>query len=123
MRDHYEYKDAMFTNSLFFDYLKENGLKIWKEESTRDIVCLEFNFGSRSYDDEISHLNKIAKNVRLEYKIAKSHGYTVQVKKKQNKRNKIAKLFQEAQKNQEKYIKHTKEEIRQIFYNDGINID
>lgn len=123
MRDHYEYKDAMFTNSLFFDYLKENGLKIWKEESTRDIVCLEFNFGSRSYDDEISHLNKIAKNARLEYKIAKSHGYTVQVKKKQNKRNKIAKLFQEAQKNQEKYIKHTKEEIRQIFYNDGINIE
>lgn len=113
----------MFTNSLFFDYLKENGLKIWKEESTRDIVCLEFNFGSRSYDDEISHLNKIAKNARLEYKIAKSHGYTVQVKKKQNKRNKIAKLFQEAQKNQEKYIKHTKEEIRQIFYNDGINIE
>ena len=27
VRDHYEYKDAMFTNSLFGDYLKENGLK------------------------------------------------------------------------------------------------
>ena len=38
----------MFTNSLFSDYLKENGLKIWKEESTRDIICLEFNFGTRS---------------------------------------------------------------------------
>ena len=28
VRDHYEYKDAMFTNSLFHDFLKENGLKI-----------------------------------------------------------------------------------------------
>lgn len=123
VRDHYEYKDAMFTNSLFFDYLKENGLRIWKEDSTRDIVCLEFNFGSRSYEDEISHLNKIAKNARLEYKIAKSNGYKTQIQKKRNKRNRIANLFQEAQKNQEKYEKHTKEEIRQIFYNNGINIE
>lgn len=123
VRDHYEYKDAMFTNSLFFDYLKENGLKIWKEESTRDIVCLEFNFGSRSYEDEIFHLNKIAKNARLEYKIAKSNGCKTQIQKKRNKRNRIANLFQEAQKNQEKYEKHTKEEIRQIFYNNGINIE
>lgn len=71
VRDHYEYKDAMFTNSLFSDFLKEHGLKVWKEESTRDIICLEFNFGSRSYEDEIAHLNKIAKQARLEYKIAK----------------------------------------------------
>jgi hypothetical protein len=42
LRDHYEYKDAMLTNSLFSDYLQENGMKVWKEESTRDIICLEF---------------------------------------------------------------------------------
>ena len=60
IRDHYEYKDAMFTNSLFSDYLKENGLKVWKEESTRDIICLEFNFGTRSYEQEIDHLYKMA---------------------------------------------------------------
>ena len=48
----------MFTNSLFSDYLKDNGLKVWKEESTRDIICLEFNFGSRSYEEEIAHLKK-----------------------------------------------------------------
>lgn len=113
----------MFTNSLFFDYLKENGLKILKDESTRDIVCLEFNFGSRSYEDEISHLSKIAKDARVEYKLAKSNGCKTQIKKKRNKRNKIANLFQEAKKNQEKYEKHTKEEIRQIFYNNGIDIE
>ena len=49
VRDHYEYKEAMFTNSLFLDFLLENGLKVWNDESTRDIICLEFNYGSRSY--------------------------------------------------------------------------
>lgn len=123
VRDHYEYKDAMFTNSLFSDFLKEHGLKIWKEESTRDIICLEFNFGSRSYEDEIAHLNKIAKQARLEYKIAKSYGYKTQIIKKRNKRNKIAKLFLESKENKDKYEKHTKEEIRKLFYNDGVNVE
>ena len=88
VRDHYEYKDAMFTNSLFSDFLKENGLKVWKEESTRDLICLEFNFGSRSYEEEIEHLKKIAKDSRTEYKLAKSYGYNSQVQKKKNKRKK-----------------------------------
>lgn len=123
VRDHYEYKDAMFTNSLFSDFLKENGLKVWKEESTRDIICLEFNFGSRSYDEEIKHLKKVAINARMEYKLAKSSGCTSQIVKKKNKRVKIAKLFQEAIKNKDKYHKHSKEEIRKIFYNDGVNVE
>lgn len=123
VRDHYEYKDAMFTNSLFSDFLKDHGLKIWKEESTRDIICLEFNFGSRSYEDEIAHLNKIAKKARIEYKIAKSQGYKTQIIKKKNKRNRIASLYQEAKRNKSNYEKHTKEEIRQIFYNKGINVE
>lgn len=98
VRDHYEYKDAMFTNSLFSDFLKDNGLKIWNEESTRDLICIEFNFGSRSYEEEIDHLIKIAKAARMEYKLAKSHKYKTQIVKKKNKRNKIAKLIQEAAK-------------------------
>lgn len=123
VRDHYEYKDAMFTNSLFSDYLKENGLKVWKEESTRDIICLEFNFGSRSYDEEIEHLLKIAIKARTEYKIAKSHGYKSQIQKKRNKRKKVSKLLQEANKNRDNYHKYTKEEIRKMFYNDGVNVE
>lgn len=123
VRDHYDYKDAMFTNSLFSDFLKENGLKIWKDESTRDIICLEFNFGSRSYEEEIAHLKKIAVNARTEYKMAKSHGHAAQIEKKKRKRNKIASLFQDAQKNKDNYKKYSKEEIRKIFYNDGVTID
>lgn len=123
VRDHYEYKDAMFTNSLFSDFLKDNGLKIWNEESTRDLICIEFNFGSRSYEEEIDHLIKIAKAARMEYKLAKSHKYKTQIVKKKNKRNKIAKLIQEASKNKDNYHKHSKEDIRKIFYNEGVNIE
>lgn len=123
VRDHYEYKDAMFTNSLFSDYLKDNGLKIWKEESTRDIICLEFNFGSRSYEEEINHLKKVAIKARTEYKLAKSFKYQTQIQKKKNKRQKLSQLFREAQLNKEKYLKHTKEDIRTIFYNDGVNVE
>lgn len=123
VRDHYDYKDAMFTNSLFSDYLKDNGLKIWKEESTRDIICLEFNFGSRSYEEEIAHLKKVAIKARMEYKLAKSYGYKSQIVKKKNKRQKLSRLFKEANQNKDKYQKHSKEEIRNIFYNDGVNVE
>ena len=123
VRDHYEYKDAMFTNSLFSDFLKENGLKVWKEESTRDIICLEFNFGSRSYEEEITHLQKVARDARTEYKLAKSYGYKSQIQKKKNKRKKLSQLFQETNKNKDNYHKHTKEEVRKLFYNEGVNVE
>lgn len=123
VRDHYEYKDAMFTNSLFSDYLIEAGLNIWKEESTRDIICLEFNFGTRSYDEEKSHLLNIAKKARLEYKIAKSHSNKNEIKSKYNKRKKIMNLIKFTDENKVKYKKISKEEIRRLFYNSGVNVE
>ena len=123
IRDHYEYKDAMFTNSLFSDYLKENGLKVWKEESTRDIICLEFNFGIRSYEQEIDHLYKIARNARTEYKIAKSHKNKNEIRKKINKRRKIMELIAFVNENKDKYKKISKEEIRRMFYNNGVDVE
>ena len=113
----------MFTNSLFSDYLKENGLKVWKEESTRDIICLEFNFGTRSYEQEIEHLYKIARQARLEYKIAKSHHNKNEINKKSNKRKKIMELIAFAKNNQDKYKKISKEDIRTIFYNNGVDVE
>ena len=61
VRDNLDSKDAMLTNSLFLDFLKENGLTVWKEESTRDVICIDFSYGSRSYDEEIKHLNGLLK--------------------------------------------------------------
>ena len=122
VRDHYEYKDAMFTNSLFCDYLKENGMKTWKDESTRDIICLEFNFGSRSYHKELDHLRKIAKNARKEYRIAQIRGDKYLMDKALNKRKKISVLLNIAHRNKKKYKELTNEELRTLLYNNGIDV-
>ena len=121
VREHYSYTNSMFTNSLFLDYLKENGLKIQKDDSTRDLICLEFHYGSRSYKEERKHLQLIAKKARLEYKLAKSQGYKKRIIQKRNKRKRIAALFQKAKNMQADYIHHSKEELPQIIYQDGIN--
>lgn len=60
---------------------------------------------------------------RLEYKIAKSYGYPTVIKKKRNKRRRLAMLHQEAIKNKEKYQKYSKDDIRRIFYNDGVTVE
>ena len=68
VRDYFTYTDAMLNNSLFSEFLKRNGLNVYrkkqeqefsKDESTRDIVCLDFDFGSRSFEDEFQRLNKL----------------------------------------------------------------
>lgn len=123
VRDHYEYKDAMFSNSLFKDYLTENGFKVWKENSTRDIICLEFNYGTRSYKEELNHLYKIAKKAREEYRLAKIRNDHFLVKKANNKRRRIEELLYQAHINRNKYTKYTTDEVRNKTYNDGVDVE
>lgn len=123
LRSHYEVTNAMFTNSLFCDYLKVNGLKLLKDESTRDIICLEFNFGTRSYEQEMEHLKKTAKKARLEYKEAKSRNNQNEMDKKMKKRRWIMECIAFACENKEKYERLSKEEIRRLLYNDGVDVE
>ncbi len=105
VRERYSYNQAMFSTSLFCDYLMENGLKIHKESSTRDIIGLEFNFGSRSYDDEIKHLDGM---INKEQDETKKRFYQI--------------LKDKATVNKDKYKKLSKEQIRELFYRDGVNV-
>ena len=123
IRNHYEVTNAMFTNSLFCDYLKENGLKLLKDESTRDIICLEFNFGTRSYEQEMEHLKKTAKKARLEYKAARSQNNLNEIEKSMKKRRKIMECIAFAREHKDKFEKLSKEEIRRLFYNNGVDVE
>ncbi|MCI8962865.1 MAG: hypothetical protein HFG37_04030 [Eubacterium sp.] len=123
LRSHYEVTNAMFTNSLFCDYLKVNGLKLLKDESTRDIICLEFNFGTRSYEQEMEHLKKTAKKARLEYKEAKSRNNQNEIDKKMTKRRRIMECIAFARENKDRYEKLSKEEIRRLLYNNGVDVE
>lgn len=122
VRDHYEYTDAMFVNSLFKDFLMENRLSVWKEESTRDIICLEFNYGSRSYREEMNHLHKVAMQAMEEYQRAKLHHDLFLIEKAYNKRKKVIELIQTAHRNKDKYISLTNEELRMKYYLEGVNV-
>lgn len=122
VRYRYDTKNAMLTNSLFKDFLMENGLKVWKEESTRDIICIEFKYGSRSFEDEMKHINKLAKQNRIDRKRIKSHGIKWQIEEIQNKKHQIARLRKQAELNQDKYVRKTADELRVDFYVNGVNI-
>lgn len=118
----YDTTPAMLTNSLFLDYMKDNGLKIYKGVSTRDIICIDFNYGSRSYKDEMKHLKEMAKKARQEYRLAKSLGYANQIKKTERKREAIQRLYRHAVENEDKYIKKSADELRIQYYENGVDI-
>lgn len=118
----YDTTPAMLTNSLFLDYMKENGLKIYKDVSTRDIICIDFQYGSRTFKDEMKHLKDLATKARLEYKKAKGQGHTAQINKAYKKRKNIERMYQQALENEDKYIKKSKEELRIEYYTNGVDI-
>ena len=115
VRDRLDSTDAMLTNSLFSDFLKENGLNIWKGESTRDIICIEFNYGTRSYEGEMENFEKIIKNIVKDEKLSDEQ--------KQIDIEKIEFLKEHATQNKKKYKKMSQQEIRTIFYTQGVDIN
>ena len=94
VRDNLDMKDAVQSHSLFLDFLLNNGLKVWKGESTRDIIAVDFSYGSRSYEEDLKHLQKIGNED----------------------------LIAKCEVNRDKYDKKSKQELRTMFYIDGINV-
>lgn len=85
--------------------MRDNGLVDYKDESTRDVICIDFSYGTRDYDSEVKHLkNKIKQETDPEQK-----------KKKEEILNSI-------KENKHLYRKYTKDEIRRDFYVNGVPI-
>ena len=110
VRERYDFTDAMFSNSLFSDWIKEHGLNIWNDTSTRDIICLDFDFGSRSYEEEITHLRKQFKGYEEDASITKES------------KERIKQIFENVQANKDNYLKMSKDEIRELFYENGVDV-
>lgn len=113
-RDYFTYTDAMLNNSLFSEFLKRNGLNVYrkkqdkefsKDESTRDIVCLDFDFGSRSYDDEFKRLTKLLDGDLTD-----------------ESRERIENAIRKVESRKELYSEKKRGEIRDLFYNEGVDI-
>lgn len=107
VRNNYDYKEAMFTNSLFLDFLLQNGLKISKNgKSTNDIICLNFDYGSRSYEEEVAHIDKLIKDTDID----------------SEKYQKLLNLKDNVEINKNKFNKKTSDEIRDMYYKNGVDI-
>ena len=107
VRENYDYTRAMFTNNLLLYYLMDNGLKI-NNGWTRDIICIEFDYGSRSYEEEIKHLDKCIKLAENENNIEKVE---------------CLKSFKtQAELKKDLFNKKSADEIREIFYTKGVEI-
>ena len=105
VRENLDTTDAMLTNSLFLDFLLDNGLDVWKDVSTRSIVTITFDYGSRSYEQEKKHLEKLLKEADTD-----------------ERREKIASLLIAAEANKDKYRRLSKQDLRTLYYREGVDI-
>ncbi len=119
VRDRLDCKDAMFTNSLLKDFLMENGLNVWKEESTRDIICLEFDYGSRSCKEEVDFLQKSKDKFRDAMADEEDAGKIEDIQKHMDY---LDTLIRKAEGNHEKFCKKSAADIRIEYYVNGVPV-
>lgn len=105
VRDRYDYTTGVLNHSLFRKFLQGHGIKVSKGNRTRDIICLDFDFGSRSYEEERKHLTDLLNKAADEAA-----------------RENIRRIMEKAEQNKYKYVKKSKEEIRELFYRDGVTV-
>lgn len=122
VRNNYDQKDAMLTNSLFSEFLLDHGLDVYKGESTRDIICLEFKYGSRSYEDELKHIKKIGRKDRLNRKLAKASKDKGRILAAKERKKHINDLYRMTNEHKDLYDKKSANDIRIKYYKDGVKI-
>lgn len=113
IRDYFTYTNAMLNNSLFSFYLRKKGLNIYtgkkedsKNESTRDLICLDFDFGSRSFDEEMKRLQELLNGNISE-----------------DSRKRIEDTIEKVESNKVLYSPKKRDEIRKDFYEKGVDIN
>lgn len=119
VRNQYDYTDAMLTNSLFLDFLYDEGIKVWKEKETRDVICIDFSYGTRSYEGEIGHLNSRI----VKCKNGKGNFKKMSPEEREEKIAQYEKRKEEIIAKKDRYVKKSADEIRTEFYVNGVNID
>lgn len=112
VREHLSYTNAMFTNNLLSYYLVENGLKVSKDGRTRDIICVNFDFGSKSYEET---KNKIERSIKAQLE---SNGNN----ENDDRIIKLKEILNNVEQNKSFYNKKSKEEIREEFYKNGVDV-
>ena len=114
VRDYIDMTDAMLCNSLFLDYMKKHGLDIYKDTSTRDVIVLDFKYGTRSYEQEKAHIKKCIKDTEKNDKLSEEE--------KEQKLQYFNELLTRAEVNQDKYVRYNRAEARDKVYTEGVDV-
>lgn len=77
----------------------------YKDESTRDIICVDFSYGTRTYENEVHHLEKMIRD-------------ETDPERKRIKEE----VLESVKKNKYLYREYSKDEIRRDFYVEGVPI-
>lgn len=127
VRKAYDFKEAMFTNSLFLDFITKNGLDIRNDSYTRDIICVNFNYGLASAEDEIKKCTKRVTEIeniieKFESGEIVSHAKYSTLDYAKKSLDYANKLLELATKLDGKYEKISREQLREDAYENGLEI-
>ncbi len=96
LRTHPDSTKAMLVNSLFLDFLLDNDLiQVSKNGFTRDIICLQFTYGTKDYATTMSKLKG---------------------------RDGLEELIQSIESNKQYCVKMSRDELREKAYVEGVDI-
>lgn len=113
VRDKYDFTPATIHRSLFTNWLQQNGMKTDKsDEATRDVICIDFQFGLRSYEEEKTHLKEMRRTAN---KIEDEEQRTERLKV-------IDDLEKKVDERKHLYRKMTKSQVREYLYVNGADI-
>lgn len=107
----FSYNKAMMINSLFLYYLQDNGLKMSKDGSTRDIISISFNEGSKSYENACK---RVQKAIDKELELAQPDN---------NKINNLNNILDNIELHKDSFDEKSFEDIRADWYKNGLTIE
>lgn len=107
----FSYTKAMMINSLFLYYLQDNGLKTSKDGSTRDIISISFNEGSKSYENAC---RRVQKAIDKELELAQPDN---------NKINSLNNILDNIELHKDNFNEKSFEDIRIDWYKNGLTIE
>ena len=113
VREYLPYTQAMFTNSLFLDFLMDNGLKVSKNGATRDVICINFDMGSKSYEETKKNIERKLNEAQAETEENQDFEYI----------EKLKYSLGYAEEHKELYRKIHKEDIRIEYYENGVDVE
>lgn len=111
VRDFIDSTRAMLANSLFAEFLVANGLEMKGNDSTRDVVCINFNFGASSYKQQVNKLKKSYEKLK-----------DLDPETRTQKKKKLDQVSAQLEEKKFDYQKKSIRDLRILFYEEGVTI-